>query len=367
MPNLDRRQILTGLSAMLGYPAAAKAPRDGDRLTEGLGELAHKKGLLFGAAMSRRDLRFERAIYLAEARIITPGDEMKFHDIWPQPEIIDFEGADTLVGFAERHRMAIRGHTLIWNEYLPQWVYRLSKRDIASLVDRYIDLVAGRYRGRIHSWDVVNEPLSTEPADKDWLARGPFFDALGQDYIARSLRRARAADPSAKLLINETHTERGNWFGHMYQRRLLRLIDELKSADVPLDGIGLQAHLDPSDPFRPDEFLEFLEKIAERGLEIQITELDVVDKSFPDDIAQRDAEMAQWLLTFLRTALKCRAVKVLVTWGFTDHTSWIYHNSLKESPRAIRRPRPCLYDDKLQRKPSWHAVATALQGMPPRL
>ena len=367
MPNLNRRHFLTGLPAMLAYPGESAAHHDGGGSAEGLGDLAHKKGLLFGAAVSRYDLQLARPIYLADTRLITPSYEMKLHAIRPQPEIIDFVAADALIAFAERNQMAIRGHTLIWNEWLPRWVFSLSKREIASLLDRYIDLVAGRYRGRIHSWDVVNEPLSTERADKDWLSRGPFFDALGQDYIARSLRRARAADPSAKLLINETHTERGNWFGRMYQRRLLQLIDELQSADVPLNGIGLQGHLDPSAPFRPDEFLEFLEKIAERGLEIQITELDVLDKSFPDDIARRDAEVAQWLLTFLRTALKCQAVKVLVTWGLVDNTSYIYENSLKESPRATRRPRPLLYDEKLQRKPSWHAVATALREMPPRL
>jgi endo-1,4-beta-xylanase len=309
VPKWSRRSILRAAAGMATWMAENATTWAGDGEQESLGQLAAGRGLLFGAAMMRDELAPASAILFArEVRLITPSNELKMMAVRPSRDGVDFSGADALIAFADKHRMLVRGHTLVWNEFQPEWINALSKRELKELIDNHVDLLCSRYRGRVHSWDVVNEPLRTERSERDWLSGGPYFDTLGPAYIARSLRSARAGDPGAKLLINETHTERDDAFGLRQRKRLLRLIDELQHAGVPLDGIGLQGHLDPAAPFNPDAFLEFCQEIASRGLEVQITELDVNDSSFPDTIAERDALVAValgiWRTTTASTTAK---------------------------------------------------------------
>lgn len=365
---LTRRAALGAVAgAIAGAIPASSEPQAGESAADSLGELAARKGLLFGAAMMRAELVPEsQALFAREVRLITPSNEFKMAAVRPAPDRVDFSGADALMAFAGKHGLAIRGHTLIWNDWQPAWIHRLSRSEIGGLIDRHIELVVSRYQGRVHTWDVVNEPIGVQGGEADWLAPGPYLEALGQDYIARALRRARFADPKTKLFLNETHTERDDAFGRMHRKRLLRLIDDLQGRGVPLDGIGLQGHLAPPAPFQPEAFLAFCEQIAGRGLEIQITELDVLDTSFPDDIAARDALVARQYSRFLRSALQCRAVTVVATWHLADHFSYPYRQSVKERAVAARRPRPLLFDDRQQRKPAWYAVAQVFSEMPMR-
>lgn len=366
MTGWTRRTTLASLGAMLMSAAGVRAGANPEH-DEGLGDIAALKGLRFGSAMMLEELGpASRDIFVKEVRAITPSNELKLPEVRPTPEVVDFSAADKLIGFAERHHFGIRGHTLIWNEWQPDWVKALSPPAIERLIDDHVSLLCGHYAGRIFCWDVVNEPLATENSDEDWLAHGPFFDALGEKYIGQSLRRARAADPTAKLLINETHTERDDAFGRRQGLRLLRLIDQLQDKGVPLDGIGLQGHLDPSAPFRPDSFLAFCGELERRGLEIHITELDVTDEQFPSNISERDARVASAMYAFLSSALQCKAVKAVFTWHLADNFSYPYREAVKKSPLAVRRPRPVLFDDTQQRKPAWHALARAFAEIEPR-
>jgi endo-1,4-beta-xylanase len=324
----------------------------------GLAALAAQRGILFGSAMTVREFAPAFAsLFISETAIITAENEMKMANIRKTEDATDFARADAVFNFAVNQGKLVRGHTLVWNSWVPDWVKTLSKPEMESFLDEHIDIVMGRYEGRIHSWDVVNEAVGHDPFGPLTLRNGPFTDIIGPDYIARSFRRARAADPKAKLILNETHTERDDELGRNYRQRLLVLIDSLLDAGVPLDGIGLEGHIQPDVKFIPERFAEFLQAIADRGLEIQITELDVNDQSFPDDIQQRDAMVAEVYSRFLGTALANRNVKLVVTWQMTDRTAYYYNESLGNFPEAERRPRPLLFDLEFNKKPSYHAVA----------
>lgn len=324
----------------------------------GLAALAAQRGLLFGSAMTVREFAPGFAsLFINETAIITAENEMKMANIRKNQDAADFARADAVFNFAMTHGKLLRGHTLVWNSWVPEWVKTLSKSEMERFLDEHVELVMGRYEGRIHSWDVVNEAVGHEPFGPLMLRNGPFTDIVGPDYIARSFRRARAADPKAKLILNETHTEREDELGRNYRQRLLVLIDSLLDAGVPLDGIGLEGHIQPDVKFVPERFGEFLQAIADRGLEIQITEFDVNDQSFPDDIQQRDAMVAEVYSRFLRTALANRNVKLVVTWQMTDRTAYYYNESLGKLPDAERRPRPLLFDLEFNKKPSYYAVA----------
>jgi endo-1,4-beta-xylanase len=137
-------------------------------------------------------------------------------------------------------------------------------------------------------------------------------------------------------------------------------------AGVPLDGIGLEGHIQPDVKFVPERYAEFLRAISDRGLEIQITELDVNDHSFPDNIELRDNMVAEVYYRFLSTVLANPNVKVVVTWQMTDRTAYYYNESLHMFPDAERRPRPLLFGLAFNRKPSYYAIAEAFKTMPAR-
>jgi len=373
MTTLNRRALLTGLSAgvttqLLDCGLLSVAQAAGVSLEPGLVQIAADKGIAFGSAMTVDELTpAYRGLYLREAGLITPGNELKLAAIRPHPGAQNYSGADTLIAFAQHHNMLVRGHVLIWNEWLPDWIKNLSHARTSRLLDHHIEQLCGRYRGRIHSWDVVNEPIGTDHSPEKWLYPGPFLNALGEHYIDRAFRRARASDPDAVLVLNETHTERGDSFGRMYRRRLLRLIDRLQQDGVPLDAIGLQGHLDLSAPFDPDEFFKFLEEIAGRGLSIQITELDVDDRRLSGDAETRDKQAAERLYTYLTTALACQAVNVVVAWQLDDASHYYTWLARRKDPRGTRPlPRPTLFDHRLRKKSAWFAVARAFSEASPR-
>jgi len=354
---------LTSASAMR-RPMAARAPR---RPPQGpapsLGALAARSGLTFGASIGAGalDLPDYLRLYLEQARILTSDLELKFLILRPDQGPPRYAAADRLVDFAQKNNMLFRGHTLIWNENNPAWLKSLGKAEIGAVLDRHVEETVGRYAGRMQSWDVVNEPFWPDHKAPGWFRKGVWHDALGPDYIARALRRAAAADPSAKLVVNEAFTERGDGLGRMARRGMLRLIDDLQHAGVPLHAIGLEAHLQPQYPSDDTGFLVFLDEIERRGLDIYLTELDVDDLGLPDEIDERDRIVADRVYEFLSRALTCPSVKILECWQLSDRYSWF------ADPAMARRvdsggPRPLPFDRNMARKPMFDSIARVFEA-----
>ncbi len=364
---MTRRTALKLVPGILACAANTKlsplAHAEDAKGTGGLAALAAERGILFGSAMTVRELVPAYAdLFITETAIITPENEMKIANIRKNQDAPDFTRADQIVNFAEAQGKRLRGHNLVWTSWVPDWIKTMSKPEMERFLDEHIDLMMGRYEGRIYCWDVVNEPIGHQPYGNLTLREGIFAEIVGPDYIARSFRRARAADPKAKLILNETHTERDDGFGRDYRKRLLILIDSMLDAGVPLDGIGLEGHIQPDVKFIPETYAEFLQAISDRGLEIQITELDVNDQSFPEDIELRDAKVADVYTRFLTTVLSNPKVNLVTTWQMTDRTAYYYNESLGNFPDADRRPRPLLFDLEFNRKPSYYAVAKAFMN-----
>jgi endo-1,4-beta-xylanase len=329
-----------------------------------LGALAEKSGLTFGASIGRKALEDKayQQLYLDHARILTSDLALKMLILRPDQGPPRYQEADRLVEFAERNKMAFRGHTLIWNENNPEWLKALGPNEVGAWLDRHIDETVGRYAGRMHSWDVVNEPFWPDHKAPGWFRKGPWFNALGPAYIGRALRRASAADPKAKLVINEAFTERGDGLGKAVRRELLRLIDDLQHAGVPLHAIGLEAHLQPQFAEDDTGFLIFLDQIAQRGLDIYISELDVDDVGLPDNAAQRDQVIADRVYAFLSRALTCPAVKVLECWQLSDKYSWFADPSMANRRGSGGVSRPLPFDRAMNRKPMFEAIARVLSS-----
>jgi len=377
---MNRRQTLAGLAAMIAGALQAPPALAQASLANKARDVAGKRKILFGSAFDQHIYRSPAYAQLLtrECAILTPDYSMKFGSIRAASEVADFTVVDRLFEFADEHKLKMRGHTLIWNDNMPDWTRRLSSAEMTRLLDRHIDEVAGRYSGRVHSWDVVNEPIWVDSRNEGGLRGGPWYAALGRDYIARSFRRARQADPHGRLVLNEAFLEY-RWFDSPFAKNrsrkpdspwskvrvhFLDLVRRLRDDGVPLDAIGIQSHL--SAQFQPEydrgSLLEFLDTIKGMGLDIQITELDVDDTIFPEDFAVRDRGVAKIYRDYLTDVLSTGAVRELVTWELSDR-----HTSTAEEIQAgkkieARIPRSLPFDFDMNPKPAYGAIVAALKG-----
>lgn len=354
--SLDRRQAMAALSALLPLAIATQATAE----TPSLGSVAAAAGLLFGTAIDREILADGpyRRLVAQQARILSTENTLKFDWLRPQGPEADFTQADLLVEFAAKNALALRGHTLIWNDNPPPWLARFGSGEVATMLDRHIDETVGRYRGRMHSWDVVNEPFYPPQGMRGGWRKGPWFAALGEAYVERAFRRAAAADPSTRLVLNEAFCEQQDGLGSGVREGLLKLVSRLKDGGVPLHAVGLQGHLKPSLPYDDQAFVGFLHQLAALKVDIYITELDVDDSAMSDDISRRDQMVAKRYSDFLRAILTVPAVKLVMTWQLSDRFSWLGDLARKRNP-AGRSPRPLPFDADFSEKPAVRAIKEA--------
>ena len=318
-----------------------------------LGEIAAAAGILFGASIGH-DIPADYAeLYVREARILTTDRALKFDFLRPGPDRFNFEPADGILAFADVHKIPLRGHTLVWNENPPAWLKSLSGRELEKVFDAHIEKVASRYAGRLHSWDVVNEPFWPQHGTAGGYRDGPWFSAMGAAYVPRAFKRVHAIDKDVRLCLNEAHCELDNDWGRGIRPRLLGLIDSLLDQGIPLKAVGLQGHLVPEWGSNADMFHGYLVEVAKRGVDIYITELDISDMTFPTDPAARDAAVAAGYADFLRKVLTVPNVKVVETWQLADKYSWYRDREI------MARPLP--FDDSLRPKKARDAIAEAFR------
>ena len=328
-----------------------------------LGEVAAANGIMFGSAAGPvidKDLAY-RALYETHTRIVTTDVALKMGTIAPRPGPKQYGSADRLLQFCAQNGIPMRGHCLIWNEWVPAWIKSMGGEERRSFFDRYIDEVVGRYEGKLQSWDIVNEPFWPGHKAPGGYRLGPWYDAFGTDYVRRAFARAGQIDKTTKFVLNEAQTERDDDVGHVVRAGLLRLVDELKHAGVPLHAVGLQGHLQPRYPHDPARFIEFVHALAERKVDIYVTEFDVRDDTFPDDIPSRDAKVAETAEKFLSDILRVPAVKMVVTWELSDTYSFYTDAARKKNPSATRLPRPLPFDSDMNKKPLYFAMQRAFE------
>jgi endo-1,4-beta-xylanase len=236
------------------------------------------------------------------------------------------------------------------------------------MLQRVTDMVS-RYRGRIDSWDVVNEPVNPGDDRADHLRADVFLRQIGPEYLGLAHHTARATDPDAHLVLNECGVEYDTPDMDRKRAAVLDVLENMRKRQTPIDALGIQAHLSVGRyPFSETKLREYLRRAAAMGLEIQITELDCTDELAPPDIAARDRMVADEYRRFLDVALDEPAVKMVMTWGLSDRYSWIvrHEDNAEERRTDGTEERPLPFDRDLQRKPAWYALAEAFAGAPKR-
>jgi len=287
----------------------------------------------------RADPRYREALK-RYCDVIVPMNDLKWEALRHDRARFDFSGADEIVAFAERNGQALRGHALLWGEALPPWARDMTSRAEAEreLVE-HISTVVDRYKGRIATWDVVNEVIRFEPLPGEPMRDTIWQRLLGPAHVEIAFRAAAAADPKARLVLNDFNFEEPGAGTAARRRIALDLCRRLKDKGIPVHGIGLQAHLYADRPLDIDGLENFMVELGKLDLDVEITELDVIDWKLPADAATRDRAAASLVGTFLNAIASVRRPKAIVTWGLSDRYSWI-HETFPRQDKARARPLP---------------------------
>jgi endo-1,4-beta-xylanase len=360
--DLTRRGILGLGAAMLAAPALAQPA------VLPLWAAAQRSGILFGASASWNIIRDQAyaGLHRAQSRLLVTDVALKFDHLRPDEATFAFDEADALLAFARAEGMWFRGHTLFWNDNPAPWLKGKSGAEIERIFERHIEIVGARYAGAMQSWDVVNEPFWPLGRTPGGFRPGPWFDAMGEAYIARAFQRLARIDTSAKLVLNEAFTERDDALGRGVRTRMLPLIDRLLDKGVKLDAIGLQAHIQPQIAFDIEAILRFMEEISKRGLKIYISEFDIDDVSLSPDPARRDEEVAAWTTRYLAPVLQNPAIAALITWQLSDRYTWYREPAVVRSHKRRFPARPLPFDEAMAEKPMARAMRAAILAAPPR-
>ena len=332
---------------------------------DSLKKRAASRGIIYGVAIRHDHLKQDARLAAAvanECAMLVPEWALKWSvsqkPLRPNPDSFDFSAADEMLKFAKTHGMLFRGHTLVWHESLPKWFGdRVNQQNAKQILEKHIKTVVGRYAGKIHSWDVVNEAIEPSDGRSDGLRKTPWLELLGTDYIDYSFRLAAAADPNAMLVYNDYGLDYDTTKHEAKRAAVLQLLEGLKSRGTPIHALGIQAHLDgAAADFNPKKLRKFLRNVANLGLKIMITELDVTDKKLPLDTTIRDRIIAKAYEDYLSVVLEEKAVIAVLTWGLSDKYTWLSEFQPREDKAPVR---PLLLDAGMNRKLAWNAVARA--------
>ncbi|WP_371631964.1 endo-1,4-beta-xylanase [Streptomyces sp. NBC_01259] len=301
-----------------------------------LGASAAAKNRYFGTAVAANHLG--ESAYAStldtEFTMVTPENEMKWDAVESARNSFSFGSADQIVSHAQGKGMKVRGHTLVWYSQLPGWVGGLGTDDLRSAMNNHITKVMDHYKGRIYAWDVVNEAF--QDGGSGARRSSPFQDKLGSGYIEEAFRTARAADSGAKLCYNDYNTDGQN----AKSNAVYAMVKDFKQRGVPIDCVGFQSHFNSNSPV-PSDYQANLQRFADLGVDVQITELDIEGSG--------SAQAAD----YTKVVNACLAVSRcagMTVWGVTDKYSWRSSGT------------PLLFDGGYAKKPAYTAVLTALGG-----
>lgn len=274
-----------------------------------------------------------RQLLTNEVGSLTPANVMKPSRISPQQGVYNFTDADYLIDFARAHKKRVHAHTMVW--YIntsPEWLKQIrDSTELETTLQTYIQTVGAHFRGKVSSWDVVNEAFDNDQGRirKDSLDKSekPLFNVgktLGDDYVARMFQYAHKADPTAKLFYNDYGQEnRPNKLA-----AIVAMATNFKRRGIPISGLGLQMHISIDTP---DAGIEnALRQLAETGLLIHISELDIAinpgkKKVFvaTPDLLEKQYQKYKFVVGTYRKVVPAPQQYGITMWGESDADSWI--------------------------------------------
>ncbi|MDR6943864.1 endo-1,4-beta-xylanase [Mucilaginibacter pocheonensis] len=329
----------------------------------------------------------DSALIVKEFNSITPENDMKMGPIHPSEGVYNWKNSDKIVDFAVSHHIKIRGHNLLWHNQEAAWMFKgpngepVTKELLLQRLKDHVFAVAGRYKGKIYAWDVVNEAVDDGNDTTQIYRKSNWYNICnGPDFIEAAFRYAHEADPQAKLYYNDYNSE------HPVKReKIYKLLKKLIEDHVPIDGVGMQAHWKLNDP-SPAELRKALDEVTSLGLKVQFTELDITirvphpapapgaapqaaitppgtDPGYTPELEAR--QIAQYKMAFDIFRQYKKFITNVTFWNVSDRYSWLDGRggglmggaaAGLNAPRAVIKAYPLLFDENRQRKNAYWAV-----------
>lgn len=301
-----------------------------------------------------------RDVILKEHNSLTTENAMKWQAIHPSENSYNYGGADYIVDFAVENKMRVHGHTLLWHAYNPTWLnnYKGDSTAFESLMKKHILEVVGHYKGKVTSWDVVNEAFDDRGSLRKGLTtEGSIWSTkLGNDYIARAFQYAAEADPKALLFYNDY----GQEYSPSKLRAIISLITDLQKRKIPIHGVGLQFHININSDIAGIE--SALTQLAATGLKIHISELDVnfsnfqknASITFSDANSMAQKKIYKQVMKSYRKLVPPAQQFGITCWNVGDADSW-----LRSAIQQNEWPLP--FDDNYLRKPAYFGIIEGLK------
>lgn len=338
-----------------------------------------KDKFYIGAALNRAQIlgtdSVSSPLVTSQFNTITGENCMKWDSIHPQPDKYDFALADSFVALGERNKMFIIGHCMVWHAQVPQWVFEdsagnaLSRDSLLQRMRNHILTVMGRYKGRVHGWDVVNEALNEDGT----LRQSKWLQIIGEDYIQKAFEYAKEADPSAELYYNDYNIEQP-----AKRQGAIKLLKDLQAKGVKIDGVGIQGHYHLDTPSLED-IDKSIDEYSKLGLKVMFTEFDINVLPRPENLSGADVSqkfemtkesnpypdslpdsvqqvLAKRYADMFEIFLKYKSVSRVTFWSITDKESW-----LNNWPINGRTNYPVLFDRDGKPKQAFYSVVETVK------
>lgn len=333
-----------------------------------------KNSFVIGAALNTAQIQGndQKALALLEKEFnsITPENDMKWEQIHPEKERYNFDISDAFVALGQKNNMNIVGHTLVWHSQLAPWMHDVTdSTEMSQHIAAHIKTIAGRYKGKIDTWDVVNEALNEDGSPRE----SHFYKVMnGESYIEQAFKLAAEADPNAILAYNDY-----NLWKPEKRQGVIRLVKNLQSKGIKIDAVGMQAHWSLIGPEIKD-IEESIIEYSKLGVQVMITELDVTSLPNPWDLDgaaveqnydryENDPKFNPYPKGLSEAAIKQTnerykdifalfikhqdKISRVTFWGVNDGQSW-----LNNWPIKGRTNYPLLFDRAYNPKPSYHQI-----------
>jgi endo-1,4-beta-xylanase len=340
---------------------SGKISRSSTNTAKGLKDY-YKDYFVIGAAVTPRSLHGEdSALIVNQFNSLTAENAMKMGPIHPRENEYNWKDADSIVAFAKKHGLKMRGHNLCWHSQAPNWMFKNEKGDTVTkevLLQRlkdHITQVAGRYKGSIYAWDVVNEAI--DDRDSVFYRNSAWYKICGEEFISKAFEYAHAADPNAALFYNDYNTENPKKREKIYQ-----MVKKMKEAGIPINGVGLQGHWSINNPSQ-EELEKSIQMFSSLGLQVQVTELDVSvyagrqggqltqgqrrDSVNPFTPEMEQLQREKYKMAFEMFRKYRNKITGVTFWNVSDRSSWLDRRGRKNYPLLFdtnRQPKKAFWD-----------------------
>lgn len=372
MPGMTRR-LFVGTAAAAGLAPSLLAAE----ASPSLHRLARDKNMRFGSCVAwsapGADAgSFANPHYAAllerDCGILVPENEFKWQRVRPDARRFDFSAFDPMLGYAEKHGMAMRGHTLLWHKprYFPKW---LNEHDFGAsparegerLLTEHVRTLCTRYGKRITSFDVVNETIDEKTGQQHESVLAKAFGSA-EAMIDLAFHTARVNAPGVQLVYNDYMSwEPGN---ENHRAGVLRLLEGFRKRGVPVDALGVQSHIAVGGDGaagrqaaqQEKAWRQFLDAVVAMDYKLVITEFDVNDRALPTDKPVRDAAVADYAAAYLDIMFSYPQLRDVLVWGMCDRYSWLT-GFMPRKDGGVQRATP--YDTDFNPKPLRQVFAGA--------